>query len=251
MLRGLAGYEPRRHQINLAWHISHPDKVADAELEAYDHVFVASEPHAEALAARLRVPVTALLQCTDPERFNPDVAPDERHELLFVGNSRNVRRAIVQDAIEAGLPLSVFGARWDGLIPPRHLKGAHIPNERLAAYYRAAGVVLNDHWDAMRRHGFLSNRLFDAAACGARIVSDPVPGLERVFGGLVAEYDGPTDLRAAVERLREESPAEGAARLARARQVMEQHSFDARARSLMAVVLEHDRSRNGVMPAAL
>ena len=42
-------------------------------------------------------------------------------------------------------------------------------NEEVGALYASAGVVLNDHHDDMRRDRFLSNRLFDAAACAARI----------------------------------------------------------------------------------
>ena len=60
------------------------------------------------------------------------------------------------------------GPAWS---PTRSCAGRSIPNRRLAAAYAGAGVVLNDHWDDMRAGGFVSNRLFDAVASGARVVS--------------------------------------------------------------------------------
>lgn len=243
VLRGLSKYEPKSHQVNLMWNISHPDKVSDEEYEGYDHVFVASASYSKVLAARLRVPVTALLQCTDPELFNPDVELRERHEVLFVGNSRKVLRPIVKETLSAGLPLSVFGTRWETIIPALNLKGTHIPNRELAGHYASAGVVLNDHWDTMREHGFLSNRLFDAAACGARIVTDRLEGLDEVFGDLVLQYDKPAGLKTAVDRLLRETAEERGQRLALARQIMQAHNYDVRAESILSVALELDRRR--------
>ncbi|MDH3469613.1 MAG: glycosyltransferase, partial [Gammaproteobacteria bacterium] len=248
VLRGLSKYEPQVHQINVMWNISHPDKVSDDEYESYDHVFVASKRHARSLASRLSTPVSALLQCTDPEIFNPDVPPQERHEVLFVGNSCKVLHRIVRDALSAGLPLSVFGRRWEGIIPPNHIKGTRIPNQQLAGYYVSAGAVLNDHWDSMQQHGFISNRLFDAAACGARIVSDRIEGLDEVFGTLVLQYDEPAALKLAIERLMSEISPDRDKRLSLARHVIEHHNFDVRAQSILAVVYDHDRRKTSLFP---
>ena len=70
-LFGLKHAPTRPSQLNLLWHISHPD-LATAELyEKYDHVFVASDSFARRMAALVDVPVTPLHQATDPERFHP------------------------------------------------------------------------------------------------------------------------------------------------------------------------------------
>lgn len=237
VLRGLSRYTPKSHQINLMWNISHPDKIEDSEYESYDHVFVASASHASILSARLNRPVSPLLQCTDPERFHPDVPPgDTSHEVLFVGNSRKVRRQIVADAIDAGLPLTVFGSRWQGLIPDEYIAGEHVSNDTLASLYRDAGVVLNDHWDTMRDAGFLSNRLFDAVACGARVISDRVESLDEVFENFVATYDSPESLRDAVLALSTESSARQEERRSFARRIAALHSFDARAAEILLVI---------------
>ena len=63
-----------------------------------------------------------------------------------------------------------------------------VANEDFGPLYCSAGVVLNDHHDDMRRDGFLSNRLFDATACAARVVSDEIDGVTEVFGDVVKTF---------------------------------------------------------------
>ena len=239
VLRGLTAYKPKPHQINLMWNISHSDKISPAEYEEYDHVFVASAGLTRQLAPLLGDRVSTLLQCTDPRFFHPGVAPIEPPpQVLFVGNSRNMFRRIVRHAMQANLPLEVYGNRWEGFLTDRVLKGDYIPNTQLASYYKSAGVLLNDHWDNMAAVGLLSNRLFDAAACGARIVSDVVEGIDAVFGGLVAQYRDETDLGDVARALLAEDADGRAARLALAEEVMEKHSFAARVRRILEVVAE-------------
>lgn len=237
VLRGLSGYEPRADQINVMWNISHPDVVAPAEYEKFDHVFVASTPHAERLRDILRVPIEPLLQCTDPARFYPDRRPAAPgHAVLFVGNSRNELRRSVKAAIDAGLPISVFGRGWSGLIPGHLIKGEHIPNDELRSHYASADIVLNDHWDSMRTTGFISNRVFDALACGARLVSDEVPGLAGLFAGAVETFTSADDLKSIIQKTREEAPKQRKRRLELAAKIADEHSFGNRAGRIAQVV---------------
>lgn len=243
VLRGLSQYGPSPDNVNLLWLISHPDLVTYSELSTFDHVLVASEHYAAKLEPQLTVPVEAMLQATDPERFKPGPEDGPKHEVLFVGNSRKVYRRIVRDAIDSGLPLSVFGQDWEPYVTPDVLQGTHVTNEELPSYYRSAGVVLNDHWDDMQREGFLSNRLFDVAACGALILSDDVPGLQDVFGDAVHVYDDASHLAPQVKRALADREVTRGARLALARRVHEEHSFDARARRLIEVAHEVNARR--------
>ena len=116
------------------------------------------------------------------------------------------------------------------------IRGENIPNVQLAHEYRAAGVVLNDHWDTMRDYGFISNRVFDVLACGGRLVSDEVPGLEELFGGMVRVYRDPAGLSEAVQSLLEEGRANQAERDAFARRVGHEHGFPARAAEIERVI---------------
>lgn len=232
VIRGKTPYVANPEHVNLMWAISHPGKVTPREAATFDHVMVASISHAQALARSATVPVEALLQCTDQNLFTPqDVEPGQ--DVLFVGNSRGVMRHVVRDALEAGLDLRVFGNGWGPFLPPGRLQGTYVPNALLARTYAEAGVVLNDHWDDMRHHGYLSNRLFDLAAVGARVVSDEVDGLSEVFGDVVLTYDSPASLAAAVATQLEDTPERAQARAELSVRVRAEHTFDARAQRLV------------------
>jgi O-antigen biosynthesis protein len=249
VLRGLTEYEPVPGQVNLLWVISHPDMVTAEEVRGYDRAFAASVPWARQVSLTWGVRVDPLLQATDPAIFNPKAAePDTGAELLFVGNSRRVLRPLVRDAMEAGLPLTVYGADWGGLLPDAVVAGGFTPNEQLGGQYRAAGVVLNDHWEDMRVSGFLSNRLFDAVASGARVVSDDVAGLSEVFGDTVKVARSATELAALVTGDREAVFAGETERLAAAARVAQKHSFSARAAELMAAAVDVRSSWGDLSP---
>jgi glycosyltransferase involved in cell wall biosynthesis len=245
LIRGLYRVRPDEDRINLLWIISHPDDVGVDELREYDGVFAASTPWAERVSADLGVAVAPLLQCTDPAVFYPGVAtPDTGAPVLFIGNSRKVFRPVVRYPVEAGIDVHVYGSGWAPFIPEELVRARSLSNDEVARHYRSASVVLNDHWDDMRRGGFLSNRLFDVAAVGGRLISDQVAGAEELFGGLVRTWRRPDELitllRAPVDDIfpPEARRAEIAARIAA------EHSFDARARVLLdaAIRLREQRS---------
>ena len=197
VLRGLSAYEPKPHQINYMWNISHPDKVTYEEYNMYDKVFVASKIWADRLRNELNVPVETMYQCTDPEQFYPvdaDKGEGLHHEILFVGNSRKIFRKALKDLIPCDYDLSVYGEMWEGLIDSKYIKGNHINNEILAKYYSSADIVLNDHWESMREYGFVSNRIFDVLASGGFVISDNVAGIDALFPeSTVCTYDTKTE----------------------------------------------------------
>lgn len=236
-IRGLSRYQPKSYHINLMWNISHPDKVSLEEYEEYDQVFVASNSYAKELQKQVKVPVKTLLQCTDPSLFYPDKEGyEEVGEILFVGNSRKVYRQIVKDAVESGLKIDVYGTNWGNLLPDGYLKGEYIPNEILRRYYSKSGVLLNDHWNTMREKGFISNRLFDAAACGATIVSDKISGLEEVFGDQISTYNSGEDLPKVVEYCLQQKSHNSGEELELAKYVQENHSFEKRVWEILGTI---------------
>ncbi|MGD1808720.1 tetratricopeptide repeat protein [Dapis sp. BLCC M126] len=236
-IRGLSRYQPKSYHINLMWNISHPDKISLEEYEEYDQVFVASHSYAEELQKKVNVPVKTLLQCTDPNLFYPDKEGyEEVGEILFVGNSRKVYRQIVKDAVESGLKIDVYGTNWDNLLPDGYLKGQYIPNEILRKYYSKCGVLLNDHWDTMLEKGFISNRLFDAAACGATIISDKISGLEKVFGNKISTYNSQEDLPKVAEDCLHKKSQNGGEKLELAKYIRDNHSFEKRVREILEAI---------------
>ena len=233
VLRGLDEVAPRPGRVNLEWVISHPDLVGPAELAAYDRVYAASTAWSATTTAATGITVTPLLQCTDPRLFNPDRAePDTGPAVLFVGNSRDIYRRSVRSALAVGVEVRCT-ARTGSPSCPLHLISSRIvANEDLGALYASAGVVLNDHWDDMRRDGFLANRLFDVTACAARLVTDEIVGLEETFGDVVRTFHDEQEMGPLLHDPEAAFP-DREARLRLAQTVMREHSFDHRAEVLL------------------
>ena len=124
-----------------------------------------------------------------------EIASTTAHDVIFVGGNHKGRdRDLVHMAIEAGVDLSIIGPGWKGVVPDEVLSGEHVPNSELAEVYRSAKFVLADHWNDMAAEGFIQNRIFDALACGARVISDPVVGMEEFFGDVVDVCRTPEDI---------------------------------------------------------
>jgi spore maturation protein CgeB len=235
-LFGLAEAPLRAGQLNVLWHISHPDRATPELYERYDLVFVASDSFASWIEEQVRVPVKPLHQATDPARFRAEPT-GPHHELLFVGNSRRVRRHILEDVLPTEHELAVYGTGWTpDLLDPQYLAGELVPNDQLGAYYASAAIVLSDHWPDMQAEGFMSNRLYDAAAAGAFVISDEVDGLESEFDGGIVAYHDADHLRMLIDHYLDH-PDERRSLAERARRaVLERHTFDKRVRELVDAV---------------
>ncbi len=128
-----------------------------------------------------------LYGCVDPERygrvpaqeeFRCDLsymgtyAPDRQEKLdcLFLEPSRRMPQA---SFVLAG---TLYPWEWQWGDNVRRID--HVPPAQHAAFYGSARATLNLTREAMARVGYCpSPRLFEAAACGAAILSDAWPGL--------------------------------------------------------------------------
>ncbi len=240
VVRGLAPVRRTRGQHHVLWIISHPEAIEVAELDAADLVLVASTRFAAELRTRTRTPVEPLLQATDPGRFRPVPSePHYRHDVTVVAKSRDEYRTAVADAIASGLRPAIYGSGWEQFVDPALIVRDYIDNEDLARVYSSAGVVLNDHWDSMRDWGFVSNRIFDALACGAPVISDDVPEVAELFDGAVPTFRDAAQLRELVD----EALADPGGARTRARHgmdiVLAHHTFDRRAREFLDALARH------------
>jgi spore maturation protein CgeB len=150
-----------------------------------------------------------------------------------------VLRPIARDLLHTEHDLAIWGSGWDGLIDTSRVLGEHVPNGSVCGVYSSAGIVLNDHWDDMREHGYISNRIYDALACGAFVISDDVPGLHERFGDAVATYRSAEELEQLVDRFLAD-PAERRRRGELGREiVLAAHTFAVRADELLALLTDH------------
>lgn len=237
VLRGPHAIDPPAARTKMIWVISHPDEITAEELAPFDRVFAASAAWARASAARLDRRVEVLLQCTDATRFRPAGLP-RTDDIVFVGTARGIARPVVVDPLRHGIPVRVYGPDWRGYIPASAIAATGIPNTDLPVRYETAAVVLNDHWDAMRREGFISNRLFDVVAAGGRAISDAVDGIDQTFQGAVRTYSSPAELisllRGDLDGLFPDATTLASIGAA----IRQRDSFDARAVQLLAAAYE-------------
>ncbi len=198
-LRGLRAYQPLPNQTNFMWLISHPDEVSIQEMHQYQHCFVASDYHYQKLQQQSIKNISVLHQCTDPSIFKK-TSSTKNNKLLFVGNSRNVFRKSVKFALNAGYKIDVIGKDWKQFIPVKYIQAEFVPNEKLYQLYNEYAIVLNDHWEDMLTQGYVSNRLFDASACGATILSDCPKGSNHLIPG-IHYYQNHTSFKEQVEAI--------------------------------------------------
>jgi hypothetical protein len=218
----------------MLWVISHPELVEPGEAAQYSRAFAASNhwnPNPE------MGEFTPLLQATNASRFTPENST-QKSGVLFVGSTRGEFRPVVRDALAAEIPLEVYGVGWEEFLAPEQIAGEFLPNSELPNAYANSSLVLNDHHREMAELGFLSNRLFDSVAAGARVVSDPALGISDVFGSSVVTYRGPEELAEIYRNPDAFFPVDSID----AQRIRTEHDFRARARALIAAAesVRHD-----------
>jgi len=146
----------------------------------------------EVLEAELGAREAVPLYCSvDPERYRPVAAdPELACELGYMGTYApdrqpvlerfllDVARRLPERAFVVAGPQYPEDVAWPGNV--RHLH--HLPPDRHPAFYSSAAWQLNATRADMVAAGWSpSVRLFEAAACGAAMISDRWPGIDRFF----------------------------------------------------------------------
>jgi len=170
-------------------HYLRPDLIPDFDL----YLSFTGGPILETLrskwAARRAV---ALYGSVDPDVHAPvDDVPDEfRCALGYLGTyaadrQPGLERMLIRPALQRpDEHFVVAGSLYPSEIcwPPNVDRRPHLEPPLHPAFYSANRLTLNVTREAMREWGYTpSGRLFEAAACGVPIVTDPWPGLEVFF----------------------------------------------------------------------
>ena len=137
-------------------------------------------------------------QFTNPDKFKYEYDESVKSELLFVG-SPWYERVSVTYALENGYDISVYGLKWDGKIPAQYIKSGYIDNNDLNRYYSSAKIVLSDHPDDLAEMGLVINRLYDASAVGAFVISEYSPYIEQIFGDAIPMYKNKKEFKQLVD----------------------------------------------------
>jgi spore maturation protein CgeB len=129
--------------------------------------------------------------CVDESAYRPvDADPVLRADLAYMGTYAADRQPGLENLLLGAarrLPQRRFlvaGPQYphDIAWPGNVARIDHLPPARHPAFYSSAAWQLNLTREEMRRAGWSpSVRLFEAAACGAALISDSWPGLEEFF----------------------------------------------------------------------
>lgn len=194
-----------------------------------------------------------LYGCVDPDQYRRTPAQDKfRCSLSYMGTFAADRQAKLEEFFlnparrmrqqEFVLAGSLYPWQWQW--PPNLRRFEHIAPGEHPAFYSSSRATLNITRAAMAEWGYCpSGRFFEAAACGAAILSDDWEGLESFFrnGEQILLVNSSEDVIAALER-----PDEELARLAaRTRQrTLDEHTGERRAEELLRWLDEAASGRN-------
>lgn len=234
VLRGRTNFERQNGRRCLIWCIS--KRMRGINYAHADHVFFASKQLYEEELEGSPLHMASLL----PQAFDSDVmAPGRsglRDGIVFVGRNRaGFMRKSVEYAAATGENFHIWGPEWRDSDYARFVVGDYIESADLSQLYQSAEIVLNDHTPTMLQLGFLSNRVFDTLACGAIPVSEDVGWLPDDIAEFVYLYHDQPSFDAAISAARAETADMRARRDQLAHDIARAHSFDARAREILAV----------------
>lgn len=233
VLKGGASYVPVPGRRTVFWLMSKPGLTKD-EIAGGDHFFVAGKPALDDVASLVGVEKTSLLpQAFDPEKMAPPKALADRGPAVFVGIARDGTRPMVRFALDTNNEIRLWGNGWENTDAQEYFMGERVPNEELSEVYRTASAVLNDHTRAMQSAGFPSNRIFDALACAAPVITDDVGWFPEDIAPYLYVVRNKEEFSEAIAAAQNESLDRRMERIAFAHQMRQNHSFDVRAAAIV------------------
>lgn len=137
-------------------------------------------------------------QFTNPKKFHYEPKKELQTDLLFVGSCWYDRISALY-AVDLGYDVSVYGLNWQGKIPSQYIKGEFIDNQELNKYYSSAKIVLSDHAEDLAEMGLVINRLYDASAAGAFVISEYSPYIEEIFGDSIPLFSTKEEFKKLVD----------------------------------------------------
>jgi hypothetical protein len=209
-------------------------------LAPYDALFF-KEPHiVELLRAHLGLPAYYLPEACNPRWHRPSGLAGTEPYLVVAGTMYPVRVRLLERLMAKGIPLKLYGVgipRWVGESPTRAaLAGRYVSREDKARVFRSAAGVLNTMHPG--EVAGVNGRLFQAAGCGAAVLSEFRPKLPEVFAldDEVLAFRDFDELVDQATRLLNETGLTARLGDAAARRAHRDHTYDARLATILQKV---------------
>lgn len=171
------------------WVLWYPDHMAnlgaqDALAAGYDRLYFKDALLVRRLAAMTGLPVRFLPEACDPFRHRPvDPTGDEASryaaDLALAGNMYAYRAEILK-LLPAALDLRLYGKRArNATVRDAWFTGEFVADRAKSLAFGCAVAVLNTmHYAEIES---VNARLFEATGCGALVLSDWRPGIDKLF----------------------------------------------------------------------
>lgn len=152
-------------------------------LGAYDMLFLKEPRLVDRVRSLLGDRVEYLPEACNPMWHRPGEVNSKREVVVMAGNIYPFRLRLLERLVAERIPIEIYGppvARWmDRRAVGPLLAGRYLARGEKAAVFRAACAVLNTLHPS--EVDGINCRVFEAAGCGAALVSESRPALEQCF----------------------------------------------------------------------
>lgn len=174
------------------------DSLFEQELKAFDGVATSSHDFYNYLIGA-GYATAYIPELTDPSVFYPAPKPELESELLYVSDNDRPSPAVAA-AIEAGLPLQIYGRFWTGNIDDKYIKGEYIHDNDLGSYFSSAKINLVNVSEHEAQFAIIPSRVFDIAASKGFMIAPYNKEIEAVFGDAIPMFKNTEELKALYNR---------------------------------------------------
>ncbi len=194
----LRGYGPfnevktNQKGVNIIY-VKDYDSLFEEEIKVFDGVATSSPDFYNYLLGA-GYAVAYVPEFTDPSVFYPAPKKELERDLLYVGDNDRSSPAI-SAAVEANLPLEIYGRFWSGNIDDNFIKGEYIHDNDLGAYFSSAKINLVNVTEHESELGIIPSRVYDIAASKGFMLAPYNKEIEAVFGDAIPMYKNAEELK--------------------------------------------------------
>lgn len=209
-------------------------------LAPYDAIFFKESHLVDRLRAVLDLPLFYLPEACHPRWHRPMVTAGTEPYLVIAGNMYPSRIRVLERLLAKGIPLRLYGPGFPRWVGPTPLRDVHVGRcvflEDKARVFRSAAAVLNTLHPA--EVNGVNARLFEAAGCGAAVLTEFRPALSELFaiGDEVLAFRDFGELMDQAGRLLSEGGLTAEIGDAAARRAHRDHTYDQRLTTILEKV---------------